>query len=293
MSVSVIIAARNSAPTLREQLDALLRQTPSVPWEVLVVDNASDDATADIAAEYAAANNNFRCVTATERLGAGYARNTGATQARYDGLVFCDADDMVSDGWLHAMAEGLSTSSFVTGPLDVDRLNDDATVAARGRWVAQPSLTVFDGIFPYASSCNMGVRRDAFTNAGGFDEAFLTGQDMELSMRLWLAGVELVWLPHALVHYRYRAGTADIWRQGKRFGAVHPAVHARLRRAGLSKKTGVRWRNAMWLIKKIGLLAKASERGRWLWTAATFLGQLEGLARVTKIAVASGSRSGR
>ena len=291
MSVSVIIAARNSAATLGEQLDALLRQSPSVPWEVLVVDNASDDATAQIAAQYASAHSHFRCIAATERLGAGYARNTGVTHARYDGLLFCDADDVVSDGWVQAMAEGLARSSFVTGPLDVDRLNDEATIAARGRWVAQQSLTVFDGIFPYASSCNMGVSRDAFANVGGFDEDFLIGQDMELSLRLWLGGAELVWLPEALVHYRYRAGTRDIWRQGRRFGAVHPSIHARLRREGHSDRTGVRWRNAVWLIRKIGLLATASGRGRWLWTAGTFLGQLEGFVR-TRVAATSGRRSG-
>ena len=59
-ALSVVIPAFNAAATLGEQLDALSRQEPPVPVEIVVVDNASTDETARIIRERASADGRIR-----------------------------------------------------------------------------------------------------------------------------------------------------------------------------------------------------------------------------------------
>lgn len=93
VSYSVVIPARDAAPTLPEVLDALARQDPA-PAEIIVVDDASTDATAAIA-EAAGA----RLLRMDAPVFAGGARNRGWEAALSDTVVFLDADAVPGDGW--------------------------------------------------------------------------------------------------------------------------------------------------------------------------------------------------
>jgi GT2 family glycosyltransferase len=88
------------------------------------------------------------------------------------------------------MGEALAVHDFVAGPISVDRLNPEWLRAAL--YTNPPrQLEYFAGIFPFGSTCNLGIRRTVIDRVGGFDETFLTGQDLELCLRLWAAGVKL------------------------------------------------------------------------------------------------------
>src|SRR5512140_3870131 len=90
--LSVIIACLNAATTLGTQLDALARQSSPVPWELLICDNGSTDATVAVALRYQDRIPGLRVVDASGVRGAGAARNQGAEEARGEWLAFCDAD---------------------------------------------------------------------------------------------------------------------------------------------------------------------------------------------------------
>jgi glycosyltransferase involved in cell wall biosynthesis len=98
--ISVIIAMRDAAGTLVEQLEALTQQTYTGWWEVLLVDNGSTDAGCDLGRSYEGRLRNLRVIDASERPGCAHARNVAAVHARGEVLAFCDADDVVSPGWL-------------------------------------------------------------------------------------------------------------------------------------------------------------------------------------------------
>jgi glycosyltransferase involved in cell wall biosynthesis len=68
----VIVSARNAAETLGEQLRALTHQRPTVPTEIVVVDNASSDDTAGVANRYEGVR-----VIVVSTPGANHARNVG------------------------------------------------------------------------------------------------------------------------------------------------------------------------------------------------------------------------
>jgi GT2 family glycosyltransferase len=156
-------------------------------------------------------------------------------------------------------------------------------VESRGRSFAD-RRPLYEGIFPYASSCNLGVRRRLFERAGGFDPAWRVGEDIELSMRLWLSGIVLHFEPGAVVHYRYRPTLRSTYRQARSYGRVRPLLAERLRQAGRpapNRSAGLR--NWAWLVRHAPLLAGRPGRAKWLWVAGQRVGSLEGSWRVRRL----------
>jgi len=284
VELSVVIPARDAAAVVPDQLGALRAQRWEGRWEVVVaLDAGSTDATADVVGRYADGWPRLRIVDAPPGGGPGSARNVGAAAAAGSALAFCDADDVVAPGWVAAMGDALRHHEFVTGPLELDRLNPTWLVESRRRSFAD-RRPVYEGIFPYASSCNLGVRRPVFERAGGFDAAWRVGEDIELSMRLWLSGIVLHFEPGAVVHYRYRPTLRSTYRQARSYGRVRPLLAERLRRAGRpapNRSAGLR--NWAWLVRHVRLLAGRPGRAKWLWVAGQRVGSLEGSWRVRRL----------
>jgi glycosyltransferase involved in cell wall biosynthesis len=109
---SVVIPARNAAATLGPCLDAIARLNPS-PLEVIVVNDASTDTTAQIAAEKGA-----RVVHLDRNLGPGLARNAGVKVARGEYVAFTDSDCQVPSDWLGRFHEAFDAvhHAGITGP---------------------------------------------------------------------------------------------------------------------------------------------------------------------------------
>jgi glycosyltransferase involved in cell wall biosynthesis len=277
----VVIAARDAEATLAEQLDALAAQVWDGSWEVLVVDNGSTDATRAIVEAAAARWPALRLVTATDGAGPAYARNVGARLAAGRSLAFCDADDVVAPGWVAAMGSALADGEFTCGPVDIVTLNPPWLAASRGT-TGTTAAAVFEGRFPFASSCNMGIRRARFLDANGFDEDLFAGEDIDLSMRLHCAGVALAFVPDALVRYRYRPTLRSTFDRAVAYGRVRPVIserwRARSRGQDVARFRGVR--NYAWLVR---LLASRAGRARWLWVAGQLLGTALGSRRVRRL----------
>lgn len=273
--LSVVIPVRDAAGTIEEQLDALLAQTWDRPWELVVADNGSRDGTQAVVERYVAADPRVRLVDASDRPGVAHCRNVGIREARAEAIAMCDADDVVTAGWLRAMGEGLRVHELVTGPLDVTTLNPEWVLETRGRAI-ESGPGQFFGIFEFAHSCNVGFRRDVVERVGGFDEALVAGEDIELSGRLLRAGVKVGYLDDAVVRYRYRTTTRGLWRQARAYGQVRPELFLRLERAGIETPRPATLRSWAFLVRNVALVAHRPGRARWLWVAAGNVGQLEG-----------------
>jgi glycosyltransferase involved in cell wall biosynthesis len=281
--LSVVIAVRDAAATLPEQLDALLAQDPGEAWEIVVADNGSTDRSPAIVAGYADRDARVRAVDAAAVPGPAHARNVGAEAARGRVLAFCDADDVVGPRWVAAMADALRDHEFVTGPMELTRLNPPWLAASRGS-TGTAAAAVFEGRFPFASSCNLGVTRDRFRALGGFDEARRVGEDIELSWRLHRLGVQLHFAPDALIHYRFRPTLRATFAQARSYGAARPALLEELRGAG--EAGDARWdgaRNWAWLVRHVGLLGHRPGRARWLWVAGHRVGNVQGGIAVRRL----------
>jgi glycosyltransferase involved in cell wall biosynthesis len=196
--VSVVVPTHNRSALLARTLDSLMGQTGGIRYEIVVVDNNSQDDTRTLVEGYTAAASNIRYLF-EGRPGVSHARNTGVANARADLIAFIDDDVEAEPTWLAEIVRALEAHP------DVDCVGG----AIRARWSEPPPrwLTPFHwgalalqrekGPSPYvdadnASPClmtaNFACRRAAFVEVGGFSAAFLRDEDRELQLRLWEAG---------------------------------------------------------------------------------------------------------
>jgi glycosyltransferase involved in cell wall biosynthesis len=234
VKLSVIVPCRNAADTISLQLDALSTQRWSEPWEVIVADNGSTDASLTIVERYKEQLLGLRVVDASGRRGAAYARNTGALAAEGDALAFCDADDEVAPGWVAAMGKALAEHDFVASRWDTSKLN--------ALWVVRSHRNPqADGVQKYsyppylshAGGSGLGVKRSLHAAIGGFDESFLQLQDTDYCWRVQLAGTPLHFAPDALVHVRYRDTVRGIYRQAGRYAEYNVLLYVKYRPLGM------------------------------------------------------------
>ncbi|MDH3752619.1 MAG: glycosyltransferase [Acidimicrobiia bacterium] len=278
MELSVVVPAFNAAETIGEQLEALAAQITQLDAEVVVVDNRSTDATADIVRRRAATAPWLRLVSAPDRAGPGHARNVGVAHARADRIAFCDSDDIVADGWVRTMVDSLGRHELVTGLLELDELNDSDGGTQRGS--PRTDAASYYGLFPYVASGNCAVRRTTFEGLGGFDEDLDACEDIELSLRARLAGIVVGFDPAAIVHYRYRHRPSELFRQGRSYGRGRVDIARRMKLAGLERPSWYAgWKSWLWLAVNAPRAATGRGRRAVAWVAGNRLGHLEASVR--------------
>jgi len=219
LNVSIIIPVRNEAERTRRCLGALWTRTPGDRHEIIVVDNASTDGTA----EYLRGLEDEGRLTAliqNEDLGPARARNRGAATARGRYLLFLSPDVEVTDGWLSPLVQTLDHDPHV-GAVGNKQLFTDGTVRHAGLALVREDRQegqVLDArpvlyrksadtkaanqpqiMRALSASCLM-VRNDAFFAAVGFDEGYRDDyEDVDLCLKLEDAGWRLVYRPESVV----------------------------------------------------------------------------------------------
>jgi len=117
MKFSVIIPAYNEEQHIEAAVIALKRQTvPETDFEIIVVDNNSEDSTTEIAKKAGA----HKIVKETKQ-GTNMARQRGAEEGRGEILVFLDADCVPPPDWLRRIESSLNKgAATVSGPYDYE-----------------------------------------------------------------------------------------------------------------------------------------------------------------------------
>lgn len=254
MKISVILPCFNAATTLSQQLDALVGQVISTlqakDWEIILIDNNSQDESAKIAQSYQRYLPNLQILSAIDGKSASYARNVGAKVARGEFLIFCDADDIVAPTWVEAMYSALSKPNqhFVASQFDYQRLNGTFGVQRDGLQGLNPKF------LPHAGGGGLGVRAAVHEAVGGFDESIRFLEDMEYCFRVQVAGYPLYFADQALIHIRERQDALLGFQQARQWGEYFPFICKKYECHGLKKLS-------MWMIpQKYALISVRSFR---------------------------------
>jgi glycosyltransferase involved in cell wall biosynthesis len=206
--ISVIVAQRNSARTIVKCLDALLGQDyPG--FEVIVVDDASQDATVALLDGYAA---RIKVICFASRQGPSAARNKGAAEASGEFIAFTDGDCVPDKNWLSRLAAGF-TAEDIAAVGGAQEIPPDELPF--GRLTARFFQKLgFVGEYSHKAagktrevnhnpSCSVMYRKNIYLNLGGFLGGLWPGEDVEFDRRLKLAGYRIMFEPAAKVcHYR-------------------------------------------------------------------------------------------
>jgi GT2 family glycosyltransferase len=227
-TVSVVIVVYESGPTLAECLAALNAQTFS-GYEVLLVDNASSDRTAQAAAK---ADPAIRLIENAENLGFAAAVNQGARAARGRWLVLLNPDAYADADWLTRLAAAAEANPDVhcftsrqlmaEDPTKLDGLGDVMALAGypfRGGYTHPNPGHLEPGWVFSACGGAMMVERELFLRIGGFDERlFCYCEDVDLGYRLRLIGEPTLLVPDAVVRH---VGSASTGGRRSDFAVFH------------------------------------------------------------------------
>jgi O-antigen biosynthesis protein len=264
--VSVVVCSRNGAGTLGDCLDGLL-ELDYPPFEVVVVDDGSTDATGELAASYP-----FTLVS-TGGCGLAAARNAGIEASSGEIVAFIDDDARPDRDWLKYLAHAFTTSTHaaIGGP-NIPPAEEGAVAECIARAPGGPvHVLLTDREAEHIPGCNMSFRRSALEQIGGFDSAFTTaGDDVDICWRLRKHGFTLGFQPAAMVWHRRRRTLGAFLRQQIGYGRAE---------ALLERKWPERYNSAghvSWLGRIYGGgLARSLLPGRWhvyygTWGSAPF-----------------------
>lgn len=202
MLISVVTTVRNEERHLAALLDSLLVQEP--PFELIVVDAYSEDATWDIAQDYAARNPG--AVRALRQGGSrGVGRNAGVEQARGEFVAFIDGDCIASPTWLKALRAASAKSPVVAG----------RTILMGYRPFVELNRVELHqhGVDVTYPSANLLYKAALLRALKGFDPRFATAEDIDLNFRAVSAGATIVFEEHAVVYARARDTFFGFFRQ--------------------------------------------------------------------------------
>jgi GT2 family glycosyltransferase len=219
---SIIVLSWNGMKYLEDCLSAALEQAYP-DFELIVVDNASTDGSAEfVAVDFP----QVRLVRNERNLGFAGGNNVGLRAAKGDMLVLLNQDTVVQPGWLMALAETLQDSSVgIAGSkiLDFDR---KALSHAGGRLLEPTLIGVHIGAgewdegqydepadVKYVTGAAMATRRDVIDRVGLLDESFFPAyyEDVDWCLRVAAAGFKIRYCPRATVWHDESSSTRNHW----------------------------------------------------------------------------------
>jgi glycosyltransferase involved in cell wall biosynthesis len=205
--ISVMIGVYNGAPYLGEAIESVLAQDYE-PLELIVVDDGSDDGSADVAKAFPQVNYVFQ-----ENAGNGAARNRAVEDATGDLFAFIDADDRFTAGKLilqKAALDGDPELDMVFGHVRefLSPELDDKTRAALRPPSPEP--------MPWTAPNLMLIRRASFLRVGPFSTTFRVGVTVDWFARASEAGLRYAMLPEVVLERRLHTQNNGLRERGAR-----------------------------------------------------------------------------
>jgi glycosyltransferase involved in cell wall biosynthesis len=212
--ISVVIPSHNEGENLVDTVDCALANSATHNIEMVVVDDASTDGSGERTAELFAADSRVKVIKAPG-VGVAGARNLGARESTGDILVFLDGHCYTPSGWLPLLTEPLAEPAVgMVGPVFTS-LQDGNGARGLGvtwrdssmeiEWLSQQDDLPYP--VPFLSGCCQAMRRTEFERLGCYDSGMTRwgSEDIELSLRVWLMGCQVLVHPEVLLYHLFRS----------------------------------------------------------------------------------------
>ena len=229
ISFSFIIPVYNRPNEIRELLESLSHQTYARPFEIVIVEDGSQQTSEDIVGQYKEQLNILYLFKPNS--GPGDSRNYGMRKANGNYFILLDSDCMLPPDYLQRVAESLN-KNFVDGFGGPDTFHKDFSPLQKAINYAMTSLLTTGGIRGHKAaakrfqprSFNMGISRGAFEETGGFGNIH-PGEDPDLTLRMWKKGFQTRLIPEAYVFHKRRIDFGKFYKQMNKFGMVRPILN--------------------------------------------------------------------
>jgi GT2 family glycosyltransferase len=211
--VSILIVTYNSREYIGPCLDSIGRKTAYPAYEVIVVDNGSDDGTSEELRRRAAMDANLRIACLDQNRGFAGGNNVAAGTAKGEYLAFLNPDTIVTWGWLEILMRRLQEDPSIGLIAPVSNFSDSETkvntnyrtVEAMERFASQRTISKWGESIPVEAAplfCGL-LPRKVWQEVGELDEAFQVGmfEDDDFSRRVRKAGYRIVAAEDCFIHH--------------------------------------------------------------------------------------------
>lgn len=216
LTASVVIATRNRPEQVERLLEGLASQRDAGEFEVVVVDDGSDNRTQVSLRHLEARPWPFVLKLLYLRTGRGpaAARNVGWRAARSNLVCFIDDDCVPAPAWLARLTAATALAEIVQGRTEPNPTQQHR----RGPFGRTMEVVWEEG---YYETCNIAYPKALLERVQGFDERFrgaINGEDVDLAWRSIEQGATTTFAPEALVWHEvwpsnYRACLREVWRR--------------------------------------------------------------------------------
>lgn len=280
-NLTVVVPCLNEEETIGGQLSALAGQEWGRPWEVIVVDNGSDDGSVAVVESFRERVPGLRVVDASEKRSQAHALNVGVREAHAEAVAFCDADDEVAAGWVAAMGNALLDHELVGCAADAEKLNEPWVRDVRVLDRDEASKLWFPPYLPFAGSGGLGVHRQVHERAGGFDESMPVLFDVDFCVRAQKLGAELFHVPGAVINYRFRHAWREIFAQARKYALYGAYLQKRHKPPGTGFPGLAKWALTGWrpVLGSLARIWSRTARSKLAWQLGWLLGRYQGSLR--------------
>lgn len=216
VKVSVIVPCYNCSDNILHNLKALKEQDFPEPFEIIVVDNNSNDNSCELIGSV----ENVRLLHETKIQNAAATRNRGAINSKGSIVAFIDADCIAAPDWLSQGVKALEHENVtrIGGRVVIDPLS-----------IQSNTVEILDTLYSFcqrqlierfqaAMTGNTIIKRTVFEKIGYFNTTFFELEDIEIGQRAAAHGLSIDYAPDCIVFHPARSTFTDIWKKSVRNG---------------------------------------------------------------------------
>ncbi len=197
--ISIVVTTYNEGQNIRDLLASLIIQEQ--PIEIIVVDSESADSTPHILEEYSKKYNYVKYIN--KKCTRGEGRNIGVKNSKYDCVAFIDGDSIASDSWIKNIKNN-ENYDIIAGKI----------ISVGNKKYETERMELFYKNFDVTSpSSNLIYSKSLFLDLGGFDENFITAEDIDMNIRAMDKNPKFIYCEDCIVYNKTRNNMASFIKQ--------------------------------------------------------------------------------
>ncbi|MGB1043050.1 MAG: glycosyltransferase, partial [Tenacibaculum sp.] len=229
LSFSIIVPVYNRPQEIEELLESLTKQDFKKAYEVIIIEDGSQDSSEKIVNSYQDKLNLKYFYK--DNSGAGASRNYGMQRATGNYFIILDSDVIVPSNYLSAVNKAL-TENYTDAFGGPDAAHESFTNLQKAINYSMTSVLTTGGIRGKKNgvgkfqprSFNLGMSKKAFDKTNGFSR-MKTGEDIDLTFRLWENGFDTQLIEKAFVYHKRRSTLKQFFKQTFSFGTARPVLN--------------------------------------------------------------------
>ncbi len=231
LAFSIIVPVYNRPKEIDELLFSLTNQNFEDTYEIIIVEDGSDNSSEEIVEKYSSSLNIKYYYK--ENSGAGMSRNFGMEKATGNYFIILDSDVILPNTYLRSVKYAL-LNNFTDAFGGPDKAHESFTPLQKAINYSMTSVFTTGGIRGKKKSVgkfqprsfNMGISKEAFEKTKGFNY-YKVGEDIDLSLRLWGEGYKTQLISDAYVYHKRRTSIKQFFKQTFSFGTARPQLNRR------------------------------------------------------------------